>query len=130
MTPHEKKCAVRDALVVDTDEPIGRLLLNAMRRAGLTWETSIDGLNSFERSVRENVVLPDLLLSDLDGTGFVEWLAEFDRTSNEGAVVPIMKSSTGVERLPVTGDLVQADIRESIDSRDLRATPLLPRPGH
>lgn len=111
----------QDVLVVDDDEGIRNLLRAALRRAGMSCELAVDGLDALERIRQADyaLVLLDVMMPRLDGFGFVNELREQEQKDGSRPVVLIMTAAPGHPELTATGDIVQAVIAKPFDLSEL-----------
>lgn len=110
-----------DVLIVDDDEGIRNLLRAALRRAGMTCDVAVDGVEALDRIKQSSyaLVLVDLMMPRLDGFGFVNELRAWEESAGARPVVLIMTAAPERPELLATGDIVQAVIAKPFDLREL-----------
>ncbi|HEY0158559.1 MAG TPA: response regulator [Thermoanaerobaculia bacterium] len=111
----------KDVLIVDDDEEVRRLLCAMLERTGLTCEAASHGVEAlgYLRVTTYSVVLLDLEMPELDGTGVLSEMLSWNEPEERKPVILIVTGTPEREMPLLPGDIAQAIVRKPIDSADL-----------
>ncbi len=107
----------KDVLIVDDDEAVRTVISSALTNAGLSCDTAADGVYALEclEKTRYLVVLLDLVMPRLDGTGVLEKLRALQDGNGEHPIVLVITGSGNREPLHAHSEMVQIVIRKPLD---------------
>ena len=111
----------KDVLIVDDDDTIRNLLCAALAKAGLSCDDAGHGVAALEKlkSTDYAVVLLDLMMPELDGTGVLQELQSWQQPQDRKPVIVVITAFPDRKQPALPGEMVQAIVRKPFDVTEL-----------
>jgi len=109
--------SLKDVLVVEDDESIRKLILHALRKAGLDCDSAGDGIPGLEKlnSGAYSVLLLDYMMPQMNGVEVLTRFKQSGRRTEELPVVLLLTAAADREPLLPVAELVHAIIKKPFD---------------